>query len=29
MGTEGTIEITVGTDTEPAIALWYSEPKAR
>jgi predicted dehydrogenase len=27
MGTEGTIEITVGTDTEPAIALWYPEPK--
>lgn len=27
MGTEGTIEITVGTDTEPAIALWYFEPK--
>ncbi len=28
MGTEGTIEITVGTDTEPTIALWYTEPKA-
>lgn len=27
MGTEGTIEITVGTDTEPVIALWYFEPK--
>jgi predicted dehydrogenase len=27
MGTEGTIEITVGTDAEPAIALWYPEPK--
>ncbi len=27
MGTEGTIEITVGTDNEPAIALWYFEPK--
>jgi predicted dehydrogenase len=27
MGTEGTIEITVGTDEEPAIGLWYSEPK--
>jgi predicted dehydrogenase len=27
LGTEGTIEITVGTDTEPAIALWYFEPK--
>lgn len=26
MGTEGTIEITVGTDNEPAIGLWYSEP---
>jgi predicted dehydrogenase len=28
MGTEGTIEITVGTDTEPTIALWFTEPKA-
>ncbi len=28
MGTEGTIEITVGTDTEPTIALWFAEPKA-
>lgn len=27
MGTEGTIEITVGTDDEPAIGLWYLEPK--
>ncbi len=27
MGTEGTIEITVGTDAEPAIGLWYFEPK--
>jgi predicted dehydrogenase len=27
LGTEGTIEITVGTDTEPALALWYPEPK--
>ena len=27
MGTEGTIEITVGTDDEPAIGLWFSEPK--
>jgi predicted dehydrogenase len=27
MGTEGTIEITVGADTEPALALWYPEPK--
>jgi predicted dehydrogenase len=26
MGTEGTIEITVGTDVEPAIGLWYREP---
>jgi predicted dehydrogenase len=26
MGTEGTIEITVGTDREPALALWYYEP---
>jgi predicted dehydrogenase len=29
MGTEGSIEITVGTDEEPVIALWYYEPKAR
>src|SRR5437660_8840812 len=27
MGTEGTIEITVGTDNEPAIGLWFLEPK--
>lgn len=27
MGTGGTIEITVGTDTEPTIGLWYSEPR--
>jgi predicted dehydrogenase len=27
MGTEGTIEITVGDDNNPAIALWYPEPK--
>src|SRR5580700_7867900 len=27
MGTEGTIEITVGTDDEPALGLWYREPK--
>ena len=27
LGTEGSIEITVGTDNEPAIALWYNEPK--
>ena len=26
MGTEGSIEITVGTDNEPAIGLWYYEP---
>ncbi len=26
MGTQGTIEITVGTDKEPALALWYYEP---
>lgn len=26
MGTEGTIEITVGTDEEPALGLWYYEP---
>jgi predicted dehydrogenase len=26
MGTEGTIEITVGTDKEPALGLWYYEP---
>jgi len=26
MGTQGTIEITVGTDNEPAIGLWYYEP---
>src|SRR5260370_25076128 len=27
MGTEGTIEITVGTDDEPAIGLWFTEPR--
>jgi predicted dehydrogenase len=27
MGTEGTIEITVGTDNEAALGLWYVEPK--
>jgi len=27
MGTGGTIEITVGTNEEPAIALWYYEPR--
>ena len=26
MGTDGTIQITVGTDDEPAIALWFYEP---
>jgi hypothetical protein len=26
MGTEGTIEITVGDDVNPAIAWWYAEP---
>jgi predicted dehydrogenase len=26
MGTEGTIEITVGKDNEPAIGLWFVEP---
>ncbi len=26
MGTDGTIEITVGDDTHPAIAWWYREP---
>jgi predicted dehydrogenase len=29
MGTEGAIEITVGTDNEPATALWYYEPAAK
>jgi predicted dehydrogenase len=27
MGTEGTIEITVGGDREPSIGMWYAEPK--
>ncbi len=27
MGTEGTIEITVGTDDEPALGLWFTEPR--
>lgn len=27
MGTDGTIEITVGTDDEAAIGLWFTEPK--
>lgn len=26
MGTDGTIEITVGTDNEPSIGVWYYEP---
>ncbi|MGH9674235.1 MAG: Gfo/Idh/MocA family protein, partial [Bryobacteraceae bacterium] len=26
MGTDGTIHITVGTDEEPALALWFYEP---
>lgn len=26
MGTEGSLEITVGTDNEPAVGLWYYEP---
>ena len=26
MGTEGTIHITVGTDDEPALGVWYREP---
>jgi predicted dehydrogenase len=26
MGTEGTVEITVGKDNEPPIALWFVEP---
>ena len=29
MGTEGTIEITVGTDLEPTLAMWYYEPGAK
>lgn len=29
MGTEGTIEITVGKDDEPALALWYFEPSPK
>jgi predicted dehydrogenase len=28
MGTGGTIEITIGTEEEPPIALWYYEPRA-
>jgi predicted dehydrogenase len=26
MGTEGSVEITVGDDTQPVIAMWYGEP---
>ncbi|WP_031494969.1 Gfo/Idh/MocA family protein [Bryobacter aggregatus] len=26
MGTQGTIHITVGTDSEPALGMWYMEP---
>lgn len=26
MGTQGTIHITVGTDSEPALGMWYTEP---
>ncbi|MFN7918865.1 MAG: Gfo/Idh/MocA family oxidoreductase [Bryobacteraceae bacterium] len=29
MGTEGTIHITVGTDNEPATALWFYEPSKK
>jgi predicted dehydrogenase len=29
MGTEGTIEITVGGDSQPALGLWYYEPGPR
>jgi predicted dehydrogenase len=29
MGTEGTIHITVGTDNEPATALWFYEPSRK
>ena len=28
MGTGGTIEITIGSDEDPSIALWYYEPRA-
>ncbi len=27
MGTQGTIQITVGTDDEPALGLWFREPE--
>ena len=26
MGTEGTVEITIGDDTHPALAVWFREP---
>ena len=26
MGTEGTLHLTVGTDEEPALGLWFREP---
>jgi len=29
MGTEGTIHITVGTDNEPATAIWFYEPSPK
>ena len=29
MGTEGTIHITVGTDNEPATAIWFYEPNPK
>ena len=29
MGTEGTIEITVGTDNEPSLGMWFFEPKPK
>jgi len=29
MGTGGTIEITLGTDDQPGIALWYYEPRPK
>jgi predicted dehydrogenase len=29
IGTEGSIEITLGTDTEPTLGLWYIEPSPK
>jgi len=29
MGTEGTIHITVGTDNEPALGMWFYEPRPK